>query len=415
MFRNLIIISCIKFIFITSASFGKVLHVNTITGFNKIKDAVKEAGVGDTVLVNEGLYAEHSIVVDKPLLIRGERKPRIEPGGEKADIFVITSDSVIIEGFVLARVQISYLKEFAAIRVQRCAYATIRNNEINDCFFGIYLEYGEHCVLQGNTISGTYEDEVKTGNAIHIWKGNHIEVANNTVTGHRDGIYFEFVDSSVIHSNHSYKNLRYGLHFMFSNDDRYLNNEFRANGAGVAVMFSKRINMKENLFSENWGNAAYGMLLKEISDGEVTGNRFERNTTGIMAEGVNRITLKQNQFIQNGTAFNIQGNCLDNRIEENNFVRNTFDVMTNSKYNKNTYNQNYWSDYDGYDLDKNGIGDIPYRPVNLFAFITDRIPSATIMMHSTVVDLMKVAEMNFPEIIPEELIDRNPRMRPYAL
>jgi nitrous oxidase accessory protein len=202
---------------------------------------------------------------------------------------------------------------------------------------------------------------------------------------------------------------------MFSNADLYSSNEFTRNGAGVAVMFSKNISMKHNLFSENWGNAAYGLLLKEISDGDITANKFEHNTIGIMAEGANRIQIMQNQFIRNGTALDIKGNCLDNHIKKNNFLGNTFDVITNSKYNRNTYSENYWSDYNGYDLDRDGFGDVPYRPVNLFALITEKVPAAGIMMHSAVVDIMKVAERTFPEVIPEELIDRKPKMKPHGL
>ena len=100
-------------------------------------------------------------------------------------------------------------------------------------------------------------------------KANNLRILNNSLTKHRDGLYFEFVSASLIQNNTSFNNLRYGIHFMFSNDDTYIHNTFRSNGSGVAVMFSKNVVMQYNNFEENWGSAAYGILLKEIQGGAV--------------------------------------------------------------------------------------------------------------------------------------------------
>ena len=125
-----------------------------------------------------------------------------------------------------------------------------------------------------------------------------MRIIGNNVTGHRDGIYFEFVTNSVIWRNTSFHNLRYGLHF--SNDNSYITNIFENNGAGVAVMFSHGVKMFGNYFLNNWGDAAYGILLKEINDSYIEGNRFEKNTIAVYAEGANRIQLKKNIFKSKG-------------------------------------------------------------------------------------------------------------------
>src|SRR5690606_10390820 len=123
------------------------------------------------------------------------------------------------------------------------------------------------------------------GNGIHLWKCHHITVDGNTIEGHRDGIYFEFVTNSLIVNNHSEGNIRYGLHFMFSHDDEYRNNAFVNNGAGVSVMYTKGVRMIDNTFSRNWGASSYGLLLKDIRDSFVTGNKFIENSTAIFMEG----------------------------------------------------------------------------------------------------------------------------------
>ncbi len=378
-----------------------------------ITGALEMANAGDSILVKEGTYRERVIIINKPVTLFTTENAKIDAGGVAEDIFIVQADDVRIVGFQFVNVGVSFLKEAAAIRLVHCRNAQIAHNQIDSCFFGIYVEYGKGAIIQSNNIHGAFEDEASAGNAIHAWKGNSLHISNNLTTGHRDGIYFEFVDNSRIENNISQFNLRYGLHFMFSNDDVYQNNHFQDNGAGVAVMFSRNIIMKNNQFVHNWGGAAYGLLLKEISDGRIEGNQFIQNTVGILAEGANRLQIVENEFKLNGTAMDMKGNCLDNVIQKNNFVANTFEVVTNTKSNNNHYAQNYWSNYSGYDRDRDGFGDVPYRPVNLFAKVTNEVPSATFLLHSPFVRLMEVAEKIFPQFIPKTLVDGRPKMKPY--
>ena len=389
------------------------LTVGNNSPFTSIASAINAAKPYDTIRVAAGRFHEHSLVISQPLTLLGSKHTIIDAGEQEQDIFVVTGDHVHISGFTLENTGVSYLKEIAAIRIKKAKYGSISGNLIRNCFFGIYLEHAIDFVVKNNHIIGSIENEASAGNAIHVWKGTNIYVTGNTVTGHRDGIYFEFVDSSRISHNISRKNIRYGLHFMFSNNDDYLHNQFLENGAGVAVMFSKKIKMKQNTFADNWGGASYGLLLKEISDGEISGNRFTRNTIGILAEGANRLNIESNSFVLNGTALDMKGNTLDSKIEKNNFIANTFEVITNSRHNSNIYSKNYWSNYSGYDLNRDGTGDVAYRPVNVYAKVTKEIPAATIMLHSFIIELLDRVERLFPTVIPAELTDHQPKMSPW--
>lgn len=340
-------------------------------------------------------------------------KATFDAKGEKNELFIVAHDSVHISGFTFKNVAVSYVNDLAAVKVKNSRHGSVIGNRFENCFFAIYLGYARHFEVKDNIANGDFESEASAGNAIHVWKGSHIKIIGNKLTHHRDGIYFEFIDDSYIANNVSKHNIRYGLHFMFSNDDVYTQNVFEDNGAGVAVMFSKRIKMLENEFRENKGGASYGLLLKEISDGRIAKNRFVRNTVGILAEGANRIDIEENEFVSNGKALDMKGNSLENKILRNNFIANTFAVVTNTSQNLNTYDKNYWSAYRGYDLDHDGVGDVPYRPVNLFAKITNEIPAAALMIHSFFVNLLEAVEKLFPEIIPAELVDPKPMMKPY--
>lgn len=379
--------------------------------WSTVKSAVETAQDGDTIRVKSGIYLENSIEIRASITLLGEGWPVIDGQGEN-EILIIFADDVTVSGLDLRNVGVSYLKDRAAIRLVECKGAVIQGNQLQDTFFGIYLQKSSHCTIKGNRIRGNADEEYSAGNAIHVWKANKILIEDNYTAGHRDGIYFEFVDSSQIVGNVSEHNLRYGLHFMFSNQDSYHKNTFRDNGVGVAVMFSKQISMTHNIFEDNWGGAAYGILLKEISDGELLHNIFKNNTRGIYAEGTNRLRIQHNDFIDNGWALDIKGNCDQNKIISNNFINNTFEVITNSKQNGNTFLSNYWSQYRGYDLNRDGVGDVPHRPVSLFALLVDEIPASSMLLHSFLQRFMEFSEKTFPTLIPERLIDSKPMMKP---
>lgn len=405
-------ISCLLLLFLNaSLAFGKTITItpNSNPDLSVVLDSMDAY---DTLIIGTGIYYGNLIEVDKPVVILGEDGATID-GQSGDEIFIITSNEVVLKNLIIKNVGVSYIKDRAAIRLNTVSDVQILNNHLVNTFFGIYLQKSNHCLIDGNTVTGAAEDESKAGNAIHIWQGERIQVTNNTVHKHRDGIYFEFVDESYIANNQSFDNMRYGLHFMFSNDDVYESNIFRNNGSGVAVMFSRNITMKKNQFLDNWGGASYGLLLKEISDGSIKSNLFKANTIGIYAEGANRLEISENLFINNGNAMDMKGNSLDNKVLKNNFIGNTFEVLTNSKSNLNHFEANYWSQYSGYDLDKDGIGDVPHRPVNLFAIITDKIPAAYMLLHSFLVNMLDVGERLFPQFIPEQLTDNQPRIKPY--
>jgi nitrous oxidase accessory protein len=236
-------------------------------------------------------------------------------------------------------------------------------------------------------------------------------VEDNDVQGHRDGIYFEFVTHSYILGNKSHNNIRYGLHFMFSNNDSYLENIFTENGAGVAVMYSHHVVMQKNTFDHNWGANSYGLLLKEISDAKIIKNHFKENTVGILMESTNRIEVLLNDFNNNGWALRIQASCNENTISCNNFNGNSFDVATNGTMMLNKFYHNYWDKYEGYDMDKNGFGDVPYHPVSMYSMVVEQNPNSVILLRSFMVNLLDKAEKAIPSLTPELLIDDQPFIR----
>jgi len=393
---------------------AKTIQVGAKFPIKKIKQAISIAVDGDTIIVHNGIYIEGTITIDKKIVFIGKNFPILD-GQNKSEVVSIKSDDVLFQGFKVKNSGFAALDDPCGIKVYNKTFVRIFNNVLDNNFFGIYLQNCTNCIVKGNTIVAYGKEEQLIGNGIHCWKSDNLQIIANNISGHRDGIYFEFVTNSVIWRNISTNNIRYGLHFMFSNDDSYITNVFKNNGAGVAVMFSKSVKMFNNYFEENWGDSAYGILLKEISDGYIFNNKFIKNTSGIYMEGTSRIKVEKNNFESNGWAMKIQASCMDNEIVNNNFLKNTFDISTNGSLVLNTFNFNYWDKYEGYDLDKNGVGDVPYHPLSLFAVLTEKNSSTMLLYRSFMITLLDKSEKVLPSITPDNFIDKTPLMKSLSL
>jgi len=386
------------------------LDVGRAAAYHTITAAVAAAHAGDRIVVHAGTYREPTIEIAKPLTIVGDGEPVVD-GQNTHEVMRVTANDVVVRGLVLENIGTSFVEDRAAIRFDRVSGCVFDHNRIENDFFGVYLANVTDCQITNNVIHATGKREMESGNGIHLWTSRRITIANNVISGQRDGIYFEFVHDSDIRDNLSTGNLRYGLHFMFSDDCRYRGNTFRKNGAGVAVMFTHRVEMTGNHFEDNWGSASYGLLLKEISDSRLVDNVFLHNTTGLLADGANRIVAEHNVFEGNGGAVKLETSTVEGRFTRNDFLGNSFDVATNSQRPTTTFDGNYWDAYRGYDLNHDGVGDVPFRPVRLFSVLVEHHQPALILMRSAFVELLDGAERVLPSLTPESLVDSTPAMR----
>jgi nitrous oxidase accessory protein len=371
--------------------------------------ALEAARDGDHILVRPGLYREPTIVVSRRVTITGDSGAILD-GEDRRAIMVVAADDVTVRGLTFRGTGTSQLEDRAALLVRGARGCLIERNVLRETFFGIYLQRVRDCEIRDNDLAGPGRRQALGGNGIHVWQSDSVRVTRNRIRGHRDGIYFEFVTHSDVRLNASESNQRYGLHFMFSDDCLYVENLFRMNESGVAVMYTRRVHMTGNTFERNWGGAAYGLLLKDITDSEIRDNRFIENTVGLYLEGANRNEVSGNLFSSNGWGLRILANSQDNRVTDNTFVGNSFDVGTNSRQNFSTFSGNSWDRYRGYDLDRDGYGDVPFAPVRLFALVVEQTPAALILLRSFIVDLLDFAERVMPMLTPQTLVDERPRM-----
>lgn len=375
-----------------------------------VSEAIRRAEPGARILVKAGTYREPTIVVDRAVEIIGEGAAILDGEGQR-QIMEVIANGVTVRGLHFRNVGMSYVEDRAAIRVAGATDCTIEGNRFENTFFGIYLAEVARCRVEGNTLSATPAAESGSGNGIHLWTSRDVTITNNHITGHRDGIYLEFARATEVRDNVSEGNTRYGLHFMFSDSCRYARNVFARNKAGVAVMYTRVVEIDSNRFERNHGAATYGLLLKDIADARITRNTFTGNSTALFVDGTDRMLVEGNDFVDNGWAVRLRASAQDSRFIANNFIRNSFDVATNSRQNYSAFEGNYWDAYRGYDLDRDGSGDVPFRPVRLFSLLVEQYEPALVLMRSLLVDLLDAAERVLPVLTPANLIDTAPSMR----
>jgi nitrous oxidase accessory protein len=393
---------------------GSVVSAQTVTvspdgKVKTIAEGLELVQPNDTLIIDQGIYREHNLMVDKPVTIIGEGRPVLD-GEKKGFILVITADDVTVKGLEVRNTSTSFMEDYAGILIEKTRNTVIEDNRLIDNFFGIYLAETDKAVIRNNYLSASGERETSSGNGIHLWYSKGTKIEDNYVRGHRDGLYFEFVDGANISNNLSEENIRYGIHFMYSDNCSYVENTFRDNGGGVAVMYTSNVEIIGNRFEDNWGSSAYGMLLKEINRSRIEDNHFENNSVGLYIEATSRNEVKGNTFRQNGWAVKLMANSTDNIFSENNFIANSFEVSTNSRRNFNEFTGNYWSQYEGYDLDRDGVGDVPHHPVRLFTILVEKQPQSLLLLRSLLIDILDAAEKVMPALTPETLIDIKPQM-----
>jgi nitrous oxidase accessory protein len=209
--------------------------------------------------------------------------------------------------------------------------------------------------------------------------------------------------------------VRYGLHYMFSDDNLFEDNTFENGAAGTAIMYSERIVFRRNRFLRNRGFASVGLLFQGCDDVLAEENLVADNARGVFIEGSHRITLRGNVIAGSDVAVVLYDPSGGHRFSGNSFVGNMSPLDLVARQTDTVFTGNYWSGNGEPDLDGDGRSDRPYRLTSVFDHFRGNLTAADILSDSFAAAAIGAAERAFPvlRLVPVE--DASPLARPPLL
>jgi nitrous oxidase accessory protein len=390
------------------------------TAHPTVAAAVAAARDGDIVVVPAGVHRER-LTLDRPLRLVGRPGATLDGGGE-GTVLRITAPGVEVRGLTLRGSGDRYTTEDAGIRIDHAPDARVIDTRIEDTLFGVFVVQSDRCVIEGSTIVGKDLPHVRRGDGIRLWYSTGCRLRANRVERSRDVIIW-YSSGTVVEDN-VVRTSRYGLHYMYSNDNAFRHNRFEDNQVGAAIMYSRGIELAENAFSFSNGPAAYGLLLKDADDVFVTGNRFVHNATGLFFDNApqardGRVEVRGNLIARGEVGVALQPLSERIRFSENAFVGNRVhvQVLGTGTAERNVWaadgRGNFWSDAVIYDRDGDGVSDIPYRAESTYEVLADRHPVLTIFDGTPAAEAIDTASRLFPLFAPRpKLVDPHPLVRP---
>lgn len=402
---------CIVFA-VVSVGQAATLTVGPAAQFQSIQKAVDHAQPGDLIEVSAGVYKEN-LLIDKQLKLIGIDRP-IVLGNGSGSVVVIAGDSCIFRGFRVEHSGGDLQTEDSGILL-KSSNNRIEENELADVLYGIYFYRSPGNIIRANTIRGRRELEAgERGAGLHLWDSPNNTIEDNKISDMRDGMYIQSCNGNQVRRNHV-SNLRYGLHYMFSDQNVFEDNFFENNVAGAAIMYSNHIEFRRNAFVHNRGFSSFGILFQECNELIAENNFIIDNATGIFMEALRKTRFQHNVIAQNDVGMQMFSNSDQNVFTENNFVDNLTTLQlvgksTTTKWSENGRG-NFWSSYDGYDMNEDGRGDVPQRVQDIFEYIVGNHPRLQIYLDSPAAKALAVAERTFPVLKGSQEIDGAPLMR----
>jgi len=374
---------------------------------------IDAAGPGTRLVVAAGTY-RGDLLIDKPLQLIGEGRPLLEGSGTGSVVRIRAAD-VTIDGFDIdGRGGGDLGRDTSGIHVA-APRATIRNCRITRALFGIYLREAPGAAVERTTVRGVPGLEPgEKGSGIHVWNTDGFRLVDNEIVDARDGIYIQSSPHGFVARNIA-RDLRYGLHYMFSDDNVFEDNVFEHAAAGAALMYSKRLTFRRNQFLHNRGFASVGLLFKACDDVLAEDNLIADNARGIFLEGSSRSVFRRNVIAESDTAIVQYDSCSTIRVEDNSFVMNLTPLTLVGRRTDTVFARNYWSDNREPDLDGDGFADRPYRLSSVFDHLRGNLTAADLFAQGFAAAGLAAAESTFPVLTPVPVVDAQPRVRPPLL
>jgi nitrous oxidase accessory protein len=368
----------------------------------------------DTLRLGPGVHAG-PLVIDHPMVVLGAPGAVVRGSG-RGSVIVIAAPGVVVRGLRIEHSGRDLDHDDAGILLLADS-ATLTDLVLRDILHGVYLRQVRGVRIERLDIAGPRGlPEGETGNGIHFYDSHDIRVRDVRIADVRDGMYVSFSDSVVVDGSRV-SHVRFGLHFMSSNDDRFTHNVFTDNAAGAAIMYSRRLFVAGNVFAWNAGVRSYGLILQTAEAPVLEGNVFVGNATGLLFDNVQFGQVTHNLVSGNWLGLELLGSSDATVITGNAILANTFDASGGAAPGAYTLCRdgrgNYWGTAarEGYDLDGDGVLDRPYSASAPLAELALTREGLRPLLDSPAARAMAWAERTFPVFATAGAVDSCPLAR----
>ena len=381
-----------------------------------LQEAIDRAKPGSKLTLPAGVY-KGNITIDKPLIIDGVNQKAVIQGDGNGTVVTILSSGVTLENLTIRHSGAEHERVDAGISMKKVTQCHVEHNRIVDCLFGIDMAEVTHSEINDNYIRSKPFTLGIRGDGVRLWYSNDNHLSHNHLYKSRDFVVW------YSHGNLIEKNLgeygRYSLHFMYTGRNEVRNNTYKHNSVGIFFMYSRDTIATGNIIENSMGTTGLGIGMKDASNFTLKDNTIIYCARGLFIDRspyepdtVN--TIENNRIIYNSEGIHFHSLSLHNRFVGNIFKGNIENVV-NDSYNtrvaENRFDRNYWDDYEGFDRNRDGIGDTPY---NYYAY-ADKVwllnPNVKFFYGSPVISILnflaKLAPFSEPVLL---MSDKHPKM-----
>ena len=378
----------------------------------ELATALETAQDGDVLRLAPGTHSG-PVVLNKAITLDGGGVASINGGG-RGSVITITAAGAVVRGLTITGSGDDHETIDSGVQLTQAATgAAVENNILLGNLYGIDIHGAKEARVSGNRIEGHKTGPMnRRGNGIYVWNAPGAEVTGNTVRWGRDGV---FVNASKRNrfADNEFRDLRFAVHYMYADDSEVTGNISIGNHLGYAVMFSTRVRVTDNVSVDD---RDHGVMLNYANHSDISGNLVSGGPEKCaFLYNSHKNTFADNRFEGCEIGLHFTAGSDRNFIAGNAFIGN----RTQVKYVSTTWDEwsaegrgNYWSDFAAYDLDGDGIADLPYRPNDSIDHVLWTQPSAKLLLGSPAVQLVRWSQSAFPALLPGGVVDSHPLMRP---
>ena len=383
---------------------------------NILQDAINKAKAGSLLELPKGIY-KGNIIIDKPLIIDGKNQKAIIEGDGKGTVITIKSSFVTIKNLIIRHSGAEHERVDAGIALKKVKHCSITNCKLEDVLFGIDMQETHESNISGNFITSKKFSLGLRGDAIRLWYSNDNVLSNNKIVKSRDFVVW-YSHGNLIEKNYG-EYCRYSLHFMYAGKNFVKNNEFVHNSVGIFFMYSRDTEATGNIIKNSLGTTGLGIGLKDASNFTIKNNTIIYCARGLYIDRspfepdtINDI--ENNYILYNSEGVHFHSLSLHNKFIGN-IIKGNIETVVNDSYNtkitENIWDGNYWDDYEGFDKNKDGIGDTPHS----IYYYADKLwllnPNVKFFYGSPVISILNFLAKLAPISEPVKLLtDKHPKM-----